>query len=42
MWEVLSGQEQEVKYRRLSPEDRKAVVEILRDTVKDLPGYFKP
>jgi hypothetical protein len=42
MWEVLSGQEQEMKYRRLSPEDRKAVVEILRETVKDLPEYFKP
>jgi len=41
MWEVLSGQAKEKKYERLSSDDRKAIVEILRDTVKDLPDYFK-
>jgi len=41
MWEVLSGQEKEPAYSRLSVADRRAIVEILRDTKKDLPGYFK-
>lgn len=42
MWEVLSGQEQDPRYRAaLSPADRRAIVEILRDTKKDLPPYFQ-
>ena len=41
MWEILSGQEKQPAYNRLSPADRRAVVEILRDTKKDLPSYFK-
>jgi hypothetical protein len=40
LWEVLSGQERGAKYARLSLADRRAVVEILRDTKKSLPGYF--
>jgi len=41
MWEVLSGQEQDPRYRAaLSLADRRAIVEILRDTKKDLPPYF--
>jgi hypothetical protein len=36
MWQVLSSDN-----RRLSIEDRRAVVEILRDTKKDLPSYFR-
>ena len=41
MWEVLSGQEQDPRYRSaLSRADRQAIVEILRDTKKDLPPYF--
>jgi hypothetical protein len=32
MWEVLSS--------RVSAEDRRAIIEILRDTKKDLPAYF--
>jgi hypothetical protein len=41
MWEVLSGQESGERYRAaLSPADRHAIVEILRDTKKDLPQYF--
>ena len=40
MWEVLSGQEKDPKYARLSTADRRAIVEILRDTKRDLPGYF--
>ena len=42
MWEILSGQEQDPRYREaLSPADRQAVVEILRETKTDLPPYFQ-
>ena len=42
IWEVLSGQEQDPRYRAaLSLADRRAIVEILRDTKKDLPPYFQ-
>jgi hypothetical protein len=42
MWAILSGQEQDVRYRAvLSAADRQAIVEILRDTKKDLPSYFQ-
>jgi hypothetical protein len=40
-WQVLSGEAKDSKYSRLSPTDRTAIVEILRDTRKDLPDYFK-
>ena len=40
MWQVLSGQEKAPKYARLSPVDRQAVVEILRETKNDLPAAF--
>jgi hypothetical protein len=42
MWRVLSGAERASKYQRLSLPDRRAIVEILRDTKKDLPAYFEP
>ena len=42
MWEVLSGEESDTRYRSaLSRADRQAIVEILRDTRKDLPRYFQ-
>jgi hypothetical protein len=42
MWQVLSGEERGDRYRlRLSLEDRRAIVEVLRDTKRDLPGYFQ-
>lgn len=42
MWEVLSGQERDERYRSaLSLADRQSIVEILRDTKKDLPQYFQ-
>ena len=40
MWEILSGEERGARYERLTPADRQAIVEILRDTKKDLPAYF--
>jgi hypothetical protein len=41
IWQVLSGKADAPKYQRLSAEDRRAVIEILRDTKKDLPAYFQ-
>jgi len=42
MWQVLSGQEQNERYRSaLSLADRQSIAEILRDTKKDLPTYFQ-
>jgi hypothetical protein len=41
LWAVLSGQESAKPYTRLLVADRRAVVEILRDTKKNLPAYFQ-
>jgi hypothetical protein len=41
MWAVLSGAEKDAKYRRLSTADRANVLGILRETKRDLPGYFR-
>jgi hypothetical protein len=38
---VLSGQDKNARYAQLLPADRQAIVEILRDTKKDLPNYFR-
>jgi hypothetical protein len=40
LWQVLSGDAREPRYRSLSLADRRAVVEILKDTKPDLPAYF--
>jgi hypothetical protein len=40
MWEVLSGRERGERYAVLSPGDRQAILEILRETKPDLPDYF--
>jgi len=42
MWQILSGQDRQQRYSVLSLPDRQAIVEILRDTKKDLPSYFQP
>jgi len=42
MWEVLSGAERGERYRSALPlADRQAIVEILKDTKRDLPAYFQ-
>ncbi len=41
MWDVLSGKEKDPRYSRLAAADRNAIVQILRDTKKDLPGYYR-
>ncbi len=42
LWDVLSGAERDARYQSaLSRADRQSIVEILRDTKKDLPPYFQ-
>jgi hypothetical protein len=42
LWDVLSGKESGPRYKVLTAADRRAIVEILRDTKKGLPDYFRP
>jgi hypothetical protein len=41
LWAILGGAEKDAKYRRLALADRRAIVEILRDTKPELPDYFR-
>ena len=41
LWAILSGKVAGAQYRQLSAVDRRAVIEILRDTKPDLPAYFR-
>jgi hypothetical protein len=41
MWDVLSGRGRKPKYSHLSAADRRAIIEILRDTKNDLPEVFR-
>jgi hypothetical protein len=41
LWVILSGEERGALYTRLARADRQAIVEILRETKKDLPQYFQ-
>lgn len=41
LWEVLSGQDTSSDFAHLTPEDRVAVQEILRETKPGLPDYWK-
>jgi hypothetical protein len=41
LYDVLTGRDQSDKFKRLSTDDRRAVLEILRDTKPGLPAYFK-
>jgi hypothetical protein len=40
LWDVLSGKETDPVYARLSLADRRAIIEILRETRSGLPAYF--
>jgi hypothetical protein len=40
MWNVLNGKVTDDRYSALSGDDRTAIIEILRDTKKDLPSYW--
>ena len=41
MYAILSGADQTPRYSHLSPFDRRAIVDILRETKRGLPPYFK-
>jgi hypothetical protein len=41
LWEVLSGKDQSPAYARRTPEERKAILEILRETKPGLPDYWR-
>jgi hypothetical protein len=41
LYDVLTGKDPSAVYRRLSSEDRRAVIDIVRDTRKNLPEYWK-
>jgi hypothetical protein len=41
MWQILSGADKQELYNSLTTADRRAIVEILRGTKKDLPSYFQ-
>ena len=41
MWSILSGDDRSARYRRLSPADRQTIIEILGDTKRDLPPFFR-
>jgi hypothetical protein len=42
LWQILTGQIQEKPYSSLSAADRKAILEILRETKRNLPSYYWP
>jgi len=41
LWDVLSGTDTAKEFAHLSADDRKAIVEIVRETKSDLPAYWK-
>jgi hypothetical protein len=41
MWDILSGRDSTPKYARLSETDRRAVVDILHETLHDLATDFR-
>jgi hypothetical protein len=40
LWAILSGAESKGDYAKLAAPDRRAIIEILRDTKPGLPPYF--
>jgi hypothetical protein len=41
LWDVLSGTDTAKEFAHLSDEDRQAIVEIVRETKKEVPAYWK-
>lgn len=41
LWEVLSGQDTSPEFARLTAPERKAILQILRATKKNLPAYWR-
>ncbi len=42
LWTVLSGADRDARYAKLSQDSRRAIVEILKATLPDLPAFFDP
>jgi hypothetical protein len=40
LYDILTGKDQRPAYARLTGDDRRAILEILRDTKPNLPGYW--
>jgi hypothetical protein len=41
MWMILSGQDRDPRYARLSADDRRDIIQILRETKKGVPAVFQ-
>lgn len=41
MWEILANGKHAKRYAHITPEDRKAILEILKETKTDLPEFWK-
>ena len=41
LYEILSGKDQSADFAYLSAADRRALLEIVRDTKSNLPSYWK-
>jgi hypothetical protein len=41
LYEVLTGGDKSTKFQTLTANDRKAILEILQETKKDLPHYWR-
>jgi hypothetical protein len=41
LWEVLSGQDESAKFAHLKADERQVILDILRDTLPDLPESWK-
>ena len=41
LYDVLTGKDSDKRFERRTPEERKAILEILRDTKPNLPDYWK-
>jgi hypothetical protein len=41
LYDILTGKDQEQKFAGLSADDRRAILEILRDTKPTLPAYWR-
>ncbi|HZK81768.1 MAG TPA: hypothetical protein VFC46_11890 [Humisphaera sp.] len=41
VWEVVTGRDDSRAFNHLSDDDRSAILDILRETKKDLPAYWK-
>ena len=41
LWDILNGKDANPDFAAIPEEDRKAILEILRDTKPNLPAYWR-